>query len=114
MSHAVARSQTGAKSKECTLFFTLRAILQSPQPKSATTKEVGLKKRKQKFIAFPKILYFCSSFMEDYSVHDHCDLIKTSQLMVLNVFKTINKLNCSSRNYSHVKTAFKAKLLLYN
>lgn len=47
MSHAVARSQTGAKSKECTLFFTLRAILQSPQPKSATTKEAGLKKKKK-------------------------------------------------------------------
>ncbi len=73
MSHVVARSQTGAKSKECTLFFTLRAILQSPQPKSATTKEVGLKKRKQKLMdlqCLQIILYFCSSFMEDYSVYE--------------------------------------------
>lgn len=50
MSQAVARSQTGAKSKECTLFLTLRAILQSPQPKSATTKEAGLKERKRTFL----------------------------------------------------------------
>lgn len=42
MSHTVTRSQVGARSKLCTLFFTLRAILQSPQPKSATTKDDGL------------------------------------------------------------------------
>lgn len=43
MSQTVTRSQAAAKSKLCTLFFTLRAILQSPQPKSATTREGGLK-----------------------------------------------------------------------
>lgn len=42
MSHTVTRSQAAARSKLCTLFFTLRAILQSPQPKSATTREKGL------------------------------------------------------------------------
>lgn len=42
MSQTVTSSQTAARSKLCTLFFTLRAILQSPQPKSATTREEGL------------------------------------------------------------------------
>lgn len=42
MSHTVTSSQAAARSKLCTLFFTLRAILQSPQPKSATTREKGL------------------------------------------------------------------------
>lgn len=44
MSQTVTNSQTAARSKLCTLFFTLRAILQSPQPKSATTREGGLEK----------------------------------------------------------------------
>lgn len=42
MSQTVTSSQVAARSKLCTLFFTLRAILQSPQPKSATTREEGL------------------------------------------------------------------------
>lgn len=42
MSQTVTSSQVAARSKLCTLFFTLRAILQSPQPKSATTREGGL------------------------------------------------------------------------
>lgn len=44
MSQTVTNSQTAARSKLCTLFFKLRAILQSPQPKSATTREGGLEK----------------------------------------------------------------------
>lgn len=44
MSQTVTNSQTAARSKLCTLFFTLRAILQSPQPKSATTREGRLEK----------------------------------------------------------------------
>lgn len=42
MSQTVTSSQVAARSKLCTPFFTLRAILQSPQPKSATTREEGL------------------------------------------------------------------------
>jgi len=42
MSQIVTSLQAAARSKLCTLFFTLRAILQSPQPKSATTREGGL------------------------------------------------------------------------
>lgn len=38
MSHTVTSSQVAARSKLCTLFFTLRASLQSPHPKSATTR----------------------------------------------------------------------------
>lgn len=46
MSQTVTSSQTAARSKLCTLFFTLRAILQSPQPKSATTRDGGLQGRR--------------------------------------------------------------------
>lgn len=52
MSQTVTRSQTAARSKLCTLFFTLRAILQSPQPKSATTRDGGLERgRASEFMA---------------------------------------------------------------
>lgn len=51
MSQTVTRSQVAARSKLCTLFVTLRAILQSPQPKSATTREEGLEYTKGVFKA---------------------------------------------------------------
>lgn len=48
MSQTVTSSQVAARSKLCTVFFTLRAILQSPQPKSATTREEGLEDRTER------------------------------------------------------------------
>lgn len=42
MSHTVTLGSREAKSKQCTGFRTLEARRQSPQPKSATTKDAGL------------------------------------------------------------------------
>lgn len=42
MSQTVTSGLRGTRSKECTLFLMLLAILQSPHPKSATTSEAGL------------------------------------------------------------------------
>lgn len=52
MSQTVTSSQVAARSKLCTLFFTLRAILQSPQPKSATTREEGLEDMREHLSCF--------------------------------------------------------------
>ena len=42
MSHTVTRGSREAKSKQCTGFRILEARRQSPQPKSATTRDAGL------------------------------------------------------------------------
>lgn len=44
MLHAVTNLFLATRSNECTLFATLWAMIASPQPKSATTCDVGLKK----------------------------------------------------------------------
>lgn len=42
MSHTVTLGSREAKSKQCTGFRILEARRQSPQPKSATTRDAGL------------------------------------------------------------------------
>lgn len=43
MSHTVTLGSREARSKQCTVFRILEASLQSPQPKSATTRDAGLR-----------------------------------------------------------------------
>lgn len=43
MSQTVTRGSRAARSKQCTRLGRLRARVQSPQPKSATTREAGLR-----------------------------------------------------------------------
>lgn len=42
ISQTVTRGLSGTRSKQCTLFLTLLASVQSPHPKSATTSDAGL------------------------------------------------------------------------
>lgn len=44
MLHAVTNLFLATRSNECTLFVTVWAMTASPQPKSATTWDVGLQK----------------------------------------------------------------------